>query len=150
MKIRIIGIGSAIAGDDAVGLAVIRELSRMTLPNDVELVEAGTPGMSLLELMVGAEKVILVDAFLGGNCPGKARKLKVTDLAKKNGRINSVHEIGVVEAIMLAQDLIPEKLPSQIVIVGVEVSEQFGFGKGLSQEVKDALPEAVQMVMSEI
>ena len=54
MSVKIIGCGSQLAGDDAVGLLAIRELKlRLASVGGVEAFEAGTPGLSLLDLMEG-------------------------------------------------------------------------------------------------
>lgn len=150
LKIRVIGIGSAIAGDDVVGLAVIRELSKRTLPDNVELVEAGTPGLSLVELMSGADKVILVDALVGGDRPGTVRKLRVHELLNRQSRVRSAHDIGVAEAVRLALDLKNDQLPEEILVIGVEVSGKVGMGGELSSNVRAAVPEAIRLVMSEL
>jgi len=47
----VIGCGNEWASDDAIGLQVIRSLQESNetrLPDGVELIEAGTPGLNLL------------------------------------------------------------------------------------------------------
>lgn len=150
LKIRVIGVGSAICCDDAVGLAVLRELSKESLPQNVELVEAGTAGMSLMELMAGAEKVILVDAITGGGQPGKVHRLRVQDLVERRGHTISAHELGPVEALRLLDVLNPNQVPEQVMILGVEISNQTGVGKRLTPQVRAAIPEVVKAIMAEL
>ena len=150
MKIRVIGVGSAIRCDDAVGLAVLRELSNELLPQNVELVEAGTAGMSLMELMAGAEKVILVDAIVGGVQPGKIHRLNVQDFVERRGRAISAHELGPLDALRLTDVLRPGQIPEQVMVLGIEISDQTGVGKRLTPEVRAAIPEAVRAIMAEL
>lgn len=150
MKIRVIGVGSAIRSNDAVGLAVLRELSKESLPQNVELVEAGTAGVSLMELMAGAEKVILVDAIVGGGQPGRLHRLKVQDLVERRGRAISAHELGPLDALRLMDVLRPDRIPGQVIVLGIEISNKAGVGRRLTPEVRAAIPEAVRAIMAEL
>ena len=149
MKIRVIGVGSSIAGDDAVGIAVVRRLSKMDLPRNVDLVECDTPGICLFELVKGVDKVIIVDALVGGDNPGGVRKLRMCDLSERN-RIVSAHDLGTVEALKLSLALQSDKTEEQIMIIGVEVPEKLLMGGGLSSVVEAAVPEAVKVIVSEL
>src|SRR5215469_10174685 len=65
---RVIGMGAEDRGDDAAGLLVAR-LLRVAAPPGVEVHESAGDAGSLLELIEGADRVILVDAARGGT-PG--------------------------------------------------------------------------------
>ncbi|MBH0194702.1 MAG: hydrogenase maturation protease [Nitrospira sp.] len=102
--IRIIGIGNLFRGDDAVGLLAARRL-RQRLDSSVEVLEAEGDGLALLDLMEGADQVMLIDAVKSGGHPGTTVRL---DLSKESrwGRLVpcSTHAIGIAEAIDLAGD----------------------------------------------
>ncbi|HKI52351.1 MAG TPA: hydrogenase maturation protease [Geothermobacteraceae bacterium] len=61
-ELRVIGLGCPLMGDDGVGLAVLAALLQRDLPQGVELVDGGTAGHVLLELLAGADRAILIDA----------------------------------------------------------------------------------------
>ena len=65
-KTVIIGIGNVLLKDEGVGVHVIREMSKMDLPNGVELVEGGTSALDLPLYIEEAQKLIIIDAFQGG------------------------------------------------------------------------------------
>ncbi|HHT9154350.1 MAG TPA: hydrogenase maturation protease, partial [Candidatus Tripitaka sp. YC43] len=75
--IAIIGIGNPLLGDDGVGVEVIKEMERLTLPSHVRLYDGGVGGLSLVGLIDGHREAIFVDALEMGLEPGSIRQLDV-------------------------------------------------------------------------
>ena len=63
LRILILGVGNPILGDDGVGPAVARRLHHSLPAGTADLVDAPLGGLELLELMVGYQRVILIDAL---------------------------------------------------------------------------------------
>jgi hydrogenase maturation protease len=101
--IRIIGIGSPF-GDDAAGLMAARQLAAAP-PPDTEVVEADRPGATLIELLDGADAVILIDAAHSGAAPGTLHDLDLQDLSRQPIALVSSHGFGVIDAVRLASAL---------------------------------------------
>ena len=59
--LRVICIGNGLHGDDAVGETVFNELSNDALPDNVELIDGGTAGMTLLPFFINCQHVLIVD-----------------------------------------------------------------------------------------
>src|SRR5579883_570455 len=71
MRILIAGIGNIFHGDDAFGVEMVRELSRMPMPECVSVVDFGIRGYDLAyAIMEGYDTVILLDAVMRGQAPG--------------------------------------------------------------------------------
>lgn len=150
-KIYIIGCGNVLAGDDGIGIAVIRKLlDRQTLPGGVEVIEAGLPGLSLVEMMLGADKVVLVDSFLGGVAPGTVKRFTEKELPPVGYNTGQSHGIGLREALSFGRGVMPDKFPSQVVVVGVEIERPARWVEGLSPQVEAAVDDAVALVESEV
>ena len=66
----IIGLGNPLRRDDGVGVRVVELLAARDLPAGVEVVDGGTPGLGLVPLLEGRQRVILVDAADLGREPG--------------------------------------------------------------------------------
>ncbi|MBH0177628.1 MAG: hydrogenase maturation protease [Nitrospira sp.] len=145
--IRIIGIGNLFRGDDAVGLLAARRL-RERLDSSVEVVEAEGDGLALLDLMEGADQVMLIDGVKSGGQPGTTVRL---DLSKESrwGRLVpcSTHAIGIAEAIDLARTL--GRLPKQVILYGIEV-DSLESGAALSESVRGGLDIVVAQVLKDI
>jgi hydrogenase maturation protease len=149
-KTVVLGCGNPLAADDAVGLAVIRELKQMDLPPGVEVVEAGTPGIGLIDLMAGYDRAIIVDALISGAAPGTVHRFREDILPDRKSLPLSVHGMNAVDAILLGRLVQPDEMPAELVIVGVEITDRTPFTQGLSPAVAAAIPEAVKAVKREI
>jgi len=145
-RIRVIGCGNAAAGDDAVGLMAADVAERLLRDEpDVEVVRAGDP-LRALDLMEGADAVVLVDAVRTGDgmrLPGELVRLE-RDLGRAHQAVSS-HGIGLQDVVGLATLL--DRAP-RIVFWGVEAGRARA-GEALSPAVADALHELAQDVAEE-
>jgi hydrogenase maturation protease len=144
--IRIIGIGNAMRGDDAVGLLAARRLQEALGDRD-EVIEADGVGVELLELMKGAQMALLIDSVRSGRTPGTIHRLDASiDPVASEPFSSSTHAIGVAEAVELARVL--GVLPATVIIYGVEAGNVEA-GRPLSPPVAKALDEVVGLVIQE-
>lgn len=61
IELRIICIGNLLHGNDGVGHAVFSRLQSLELPPNIELLEGGIGGMTLLPFFRGCRRVLLID-----------------------------------------------------------------------------------------
>lgn len=143
--VRIIGVGNPLMGDDGVGIAIVERLRGLTLPDEVEVVDGGTGGLTLLHLMEGAAVVLLVDAAEMGEPPGTVRRLGLEEIRPDGEAAISLHQAGLAEVFALGREL--GMLPPRLVVFGVQPSsvEQ---RIGLSPPVETALPAVVAQVLA--
>jgi hydrogenase maturation protease len=148
-RISIIGIGNVLTGDDGVGPTVVRTLEALyALPDDVEVLDAGTPGLDLTAYITGHDAVIFVDAVKSQGAPGELRRYDKAALLRKAPVVAmSPHEPGLREALMNAEFI--GGAPPVAVLVGV-VPSGTAFGIGLSDPVRAAVPLAVAGVVAEL
>jgi len=141
-RARIIGVGNPMAGDDGVGIEVVRAIARIGAGDEIDLCEFADPSR-LIELLVdGADPIIIVDALLDSHSP--ARVMRISQSSSKDARILSTHGLGILEAIELARATYPDRIARQIEIVAVAVSGANRTGAALSPEVAAAVPQAAQ------
>lgn len=141
MSTVVIGLGNELCSDDAVGLAVARQIEGA--------VEGGCPGLGLLDLIAGFDRAILIDAVVSGAAPGTVHRFTLADLPDRRLLPLSLHGVNAVDALVLGQVAAPEQLPAEVVIIGVEIVERAPFRSGLSPAVAAAVPSAVDAVMRE-
>jgi hydrogenase maturation protease len=67
LKTLVLGLGNVLMGDEGIGVYVVRELEKLPLPPDVECLDGGTGGFTLLEPLESADRIILIDAANDGN-----------------------------------------------------------------------------------
>ena len=153
MRIAVLGLGNVLRRDDGAGPAVVARLeARYELPPDVFVMDLGTPGLDLVDMLVERDAVVFVDAIVDRGAPGSVRVLDPADLrgsaaaARPNPRVTS-HEAGVDDALVLAA--MDGRGPSHVRLVGI-VAEDLGDGPGLSPAVEGALEGACDAVLSEL
>lgn len=99
-RTRVIGLGSPIMGDDGFGLAVLARLEeRWELPEDVELVDGGTWGMTLLPTIEDSDHVLFIDAINTGSAPGTVAVIEREQLPKYFMLKLSPHQIDIREVL---------------------------------------------------
>lgn len=92
--VLIIGVGNLLMGDEGVGIHVLRALERSASIPGVALLDGGTGGIILLEILERSREVIMVDATRDGRVGGTVTLLepaRVADLP----RGLSAHDFGL-------------------------------------------------------
>lgn len=146
--ILILGLGNLLQGDDGVGCRVAQELERRALPDHVHVLDGGTPGLGLLNLFEGRERVIIIDAAEMGLPPGEFRRFEPRDVTLTGSKDRfSLHRTGVMNALTLARELNIE-LP-HIVFFGVQPAI-VAWNDALSPAVQAAVPQVVEAVVHEV
>jgi hydrogenase maturation protease len=141
--VRVIGIGNALRGDDAAGLAVARRL-RDHAGGAVEVrVSSGTCG-DLLDAWAGASDVILVDSVRSGSEPGTIHRFEGDAPLPETPAALSSHAAGLAETVGLAHSL--GRLPARLVVYGIE-GARYTLGAGLSPEVRAAVETVCDRIM---
>lgn len=118
-KIVILGLGNILLSDEGIGVKVIYDLKKnYEFPENVEIIDGGVGGFSLLPFIEKAEKLLVIDAILGNNSPGTIYKFKDKDIPYQIIEKISLHEIDFCEILNLAK--LRKKYPEEVVIIGIE------------------------------
>lgn len=151
----VIGLGNPILGDDGVGWWVVdalqdrleRDEPTRRAAGDVELDRVAVGGLSLMERLIGYERVILVDAILGGEMPGTVSVGSLAEIVcHLAGHLDSAHDVSLPEALTAGRTL-GAPLPAEIAVVSVAVRSVDRFDERLSPEVAAALQVAVEGIL---
>ena len=81
----VVGLGNPILGDDGVGWRVIDELDELE-HDDASLQQACVGGVSLMELLVGYRRAIIVDAIIDPEDATRQRLVQATVGSGDSGR----------------------------------------------------------------
>ncbi|MCU0478277.1 MAG: hydrogenase maturation protease [Chloroflexi bacterium] len=168
---RVLCLGNDLIADDALGIVAAHQLHDRLLvagtpsppapPFDaavavraydlpgvgqVEVVATALTGMYLLESVVGAARLIVLDTVVtGASDPGTVLELREADLAGPRG--GSPHYIGLLETLDLARALGME-VPTDVVIVAVEAGDSVTVGGAMTPPVEAAVPVVVERAMT--
>jgi len=138
-------MGNLLYKDEGVGVHVIQEMKKMTLPAHIELLDIGTFTMDLPSYLEGVKKMIVIDAMKAGGECGTVYKCKPKDLIPNGEEPISLHEIGLLESLGMAKKMGYEL---ETLIIGVE-PKIFDWGMELSEEVKAVIPNIIDEVLKE-
>ncbi len=136
----VLGLGQELAGDDAVGLAVARELSARGWP-----ARTSSDASELVTLLEAGERVVLVDAVVDGGAPGDVRRLSPGALGVEASPVSS-HGLTVRAALDLVCALAGEEALDRLDIVAVAIDRPAALATGLSPPVADAVGRAADLV----
>lgn len=142
--------GNELARDDGVGIRVGRILERLELPSWVRLRFYQELGWGLLDIMASTSRVIVVDATWSGRAAGTCTVSRLEALAVEERLPLGCHGFGLGLLAELARELCPRDSGRRVTLVGVEAARLDGVSTELSPGVREALPEAVGLVLSEI
>lgn len=145
--ILVLGIGNILLRDEGVGVRVIERMREMSLPEDTELVDGGTAGADLLEVLAERRKVIVIDAVQAECEPGTVLRFTADELVRPDGVGMSLHEVGLGEALIMTEQLGCE--PEDVVVFGI-TPKNIESGLELSEEIAALVPRVIELVLAEI
>ena len=146
-EIVIAGCGNPLFADDGFGPAVVEELQKLTLPDNVSVVDAGLGGPHFIFTLLDPEvtkKLVIVDIADFGAEPGSIAKFRVEDLPP--GSYRDAHSWDLTEPLQRLNDTI------DITVIGCQQKRVTDpeMEIGLSDEVSKAIPKAVRIVLETI
>lgn len=144
-EIVIAGCGNPLFADDGFGPAVVEELSRLSLPKNVKAEDAGLGGPHFIFTLLDPEttrRLIILDIADFGGEPGELRTFRVEDLPP--GSYRDAHSWDLTEPLHRLKDKI------DITIIGCQPKRVSApeFEMGLTEEVQNAIPRAIQEVFA--
>lgn len=146
-NILILGIGNILMSDEGVGIKVIEKLEQdYSLPPNITLLDGGTAGYTLLDIMKDYEKIIIIDAVLGGKEPGTIYRLTANDIMTKPELKLSGHQIDLSEVVALAQKL--RELP-ELLLFGVEPASM-DYSTEIGPEVSGVMDRLIETILDEL
>ncbi len=144
MNTLILGIGNPILTDDRVGIEIAQKLKKEK--PELEVVETSEVGITLLDLIVGYNKLIIIDSIkTEKGKPGDLYKLDLEDLKPAND-FSSSHGIGIATAFALGQRL-RYSMPRYTSIYAVEIKDNTTFGEKCTQEVKERITFITEQII---
>ncbi len=169
-RVLILGVGNILLRDEGIGVHIAQQLNKYDLPDNVEVIDAGTAGLDILLSQEGLYKLVVIDAVKAGNGPGTIYKTRLNvwqpqarlgdglrtaiaktfgfDAATLTGQSQiSLHQVSLLDALAAAEKM--DCLPEEIVIIGVEPGE-VDLGLELTEKIARSVPEVIEQVLEEI
>ncbi len=140
---RVLGLGNELLSDDAFGITAARQIERL-FPGEVDVVCTSASGFDLIDDMLNASRLIVIDTVLTGTAePGTIYELREGEVETVGG--DSPHRVGLFEALAVARKLgLP--VPQEVTILAVEAADCTTVGGALHPAVQAAMPVVVGQV----
>ena len=142
----IIGLGNPLMRDDGVGIRVverIRDDSR--LPADVEVLDLGTGGLTVLHAIEGRSRAVIVDCAMMDEEPGTMRRFTPDEVhSRRVGFRLSLHGGDLLNILEIAGDT--GQHPREIIIFGIQ-PKVVDPGEGLSPELEQGMEGYVETLL---
>jgi len=153
-KTLLIGLGNPILTDDAIGWHVVEQARDNFELGDVDIQLACVGGLSLAELMIGYERVIIVDSIITKrHLPGTMYRLSLASLPtcalpiSDTLNSSSAHDTNLITALeALRRFNAPVPDNNAIEFVAVEALDVWTFGEGCTPDVAASIPTAAERV----
>jgi hydrogenase maturation protease len=147
-RILVLGIGNILWADEGFGVRCVEALNAgWEFPPQVELMDGGTQGLYLLPYVQEADCLLVFDAVDYSDPPGSLREVVGDQVPRFMGvKKMSLHQTGFQEVLMAAE--LTGKLPSELVLIGVQPEELEDYGGSLRDVVKAQMPAALELAFS--
>jgi hydrogenase maturation protease len=146
-RVVVIGVGNALRGDDAAGLAVAEQI-RASAPEGVSVRVCEEEPSRLIDAFGDVEIAFLVDAVSTGATPGTVHRFDASDAPVPSLELrSSTHALGIGEALELARAL--GRLPQRTVVYGVEGTD-FIARDGMTPAVTAGVARASAELLKEV
>ncbi len=145
-NILVIGLGSPIMSDDAIGLVVSEKIENMNL-DKVETRQEAIGGLDIIPVLWGYKHAIIVDAIQTEQYePGTVMIFDPEDFAPTITNA-SAHDFNLATAMKIGRDMEPEQMPDQVIFVAIEVEDIQTMHEGMTPKVDAAVGKAVDAVL---
>jgi len=143
-EILITGCGNPLFADDGFGPAVVEEMAKLELPDNIKVIDAGLGGPHFIFTLIDPEvtrKLIIIDIADFGAEPGELAIFRVEDLPA--GSYRDAHSWDLTEPLQRLKDRV------EIVVIGCQPKRVTApeFELGLTEEVSNAVPRTVRKVL---
>ncbi|MGQ9369641.1 HyaD/HybD family hydrogenase maturation endopeptidase [Azospirillum sp. ST 5-10] len=146
MSILVLGLGNILMSDEGIGVRVVEAFARdWTVPGQVSVVDGGTCGMDMLDIIASHDALVVVDAVRTGAPPATLVRLTGDEVpAFFKGKL-SPHQLGLSD--LLATLRLQGQAPKTLVLIGC-VPACMEVRLDLSAAVAARVPELVGMVVA--
>jgi hydrogenase maturation protease len=149
IKTLIVGLGNTILSDDGIGIYVARKLRAVLVEQQATIIEASLAGLDMLDLLIGYDKVIIIDAIQSSG--GKVGQIYRLGLESFNSSLHSTspHDIDLITAIKVGKQLkLP--VPEEIIIFAIEAADIKTFSEECTVEMLPVIDKCVEMIVCEL
>jgi hydrogenase maturation protease len=146
VKTLVLGLGNILMGDEGIGVYVVREIEKHTLPAGVECLDGGTGGFTLLEPLENADRIFIIDAASDGNPIGTVSRT-TPQFSRDYPPTLTAHDVGMKD---LLDMFYIQGGHHEIILYAVTIDPHQPIRMSLSEEGEKHAAEAVERILTEL
>ncbi len=148
MNVLVLGLGNILMSDEGVGVRIVEALEAAhDMPDGVDVLDGGTSGMDLLDMVADRDCLIVADAINADGPAGRLIRLEDEQIKMLFETRFSPHQLGLSD--LLAALQLVDRAPRRVVVVGV-VPENLRLGMELSPAVAGGRDAALKAIFDEL
>lgn len=145
----VLGLGNILWADEGFGVRAVEAFHAQYKDRDgIDVMDGGTLGPYLLNAVMDAKRLLILDCCELKAEPGTLRVLRKEDIQIWSSTKISAHQTGMND--VLAKATLMGYEPQAITVIGVQPCELEDYGGSLTPSVRAKVPEAVALAASEL
>ena len=143
----ILGIGNVLWADEGFGVRAVEALhAQYCTKDDVEIIDGGTQGLSLLPIVEDTEFLLIFDAIDFGLPCGTMKSVFDEDVPRYlTAKKLSLHQTSFQDVLALAQ--LSGRIPSRMALIGVQPLDLNTYGGSLTTPVAAQIGPAIDLAL---
>ena len=141
-----LGLGNVLMGDEGIGVYVVREVEKHALPANVECLDGGTGGITLLAPLEDADRIIIIDAASDGNPIGTVTRT-TPQFSRDYPRTLTAHDIGMKD---LLDMFYIRGGTHEIILYAITIDPKQPIRMSLSEEGERYAAAAAEQILAEL
>lgn len=147
-KTVVLALGNPLMADEGIAIEIINALQENAEQySDIDFIDAGCGGMTLLHYFEGRDKAIIIDCAFMETEPGTIKRFTPDDITSvKELSHHSLHEVDILNVIKIAEQM--GECPEEIIFFGIE-PQAVGQQQALTYLLQQKLAEYIETVKQE-
>jgi len=133
-------------GDEGIGVYAVRALEQHTLPENVECLDGGTGGFTLLEPLENADRIVIIDAANDGNPIGTVTRT-TPQFSRDYPPTLTAHDVGMKD---LLDMFYIQGGHHEIILYAITIDPKQPIRMSLSAGGEQAVAIAVDKILAEL
>jgi hydrogenase maturation protease len=133
-------------GDEGIGVYAVRALEQHPLPENVECLDGGTGGFTLLEPLENADRIVIIDAANDGNPIGTITRT-TPQFSRDYPPTLTAHDVGMKD---LLDMFYIQGGHHEIILYAISIDPKQPIRMSLSEGGEQAVTTAVAQILEEL
>jgi hydrogenase maturation protease len=143
------GLGNILLADEGFGVHFVRWFGeRYSLPDDVRLVDGGTLGFGLLDIVTSTKHLIIVDVIKVDDDPGSLYRFSREEMELNMPEPTSAHEVEFVDVLIQAEMI--DRCPEVVFLCMVPVEYGGDMKLEMTPLMGEKFPKTEELLLKEL